>query len=156
MVNRSNSCPSSKAFRSQFSTRRESLHQWLVNFSHKSGIQKFVHGVLLASFLKELNMVVNMSHGVGSNSTRGSSRRCTDTREARVTASKQPIHGCFQVGKGKRQNLAQETSLGSGRTSSPCHTVGTAISSQKRLVGQRTSNDGEFESVANIGDASLN
>ena len=156
VVNRSYASTGGKSLSPQLGRGSESLNQGLVHLSHETRIQELVDGVLLAGLLEKLQVVVNVSHGVGSNGTGGSGTRSSDAGEAGISAPKQTIHGGLQVGEGEGQNAAQNASLWRRRSSSPGHAVRSTISSKEGLVGKRRTDDGEFKSVANVGDGPLN
>ena len=86
VVNRSHASTGGKSLSPQLGRGSESLNQGLVHLSHETRIQELVDGVLLTCLLEKLQVVVNVSHGVGSNGAGGSGTRSSDAGEAGISA----------------------------------------------------------------------
>mmetsp|Transcript_25194 Transcript_25194/g.52395 ORF Transcript_25194/g.52395 Transcript_25194/m.52395 type:complete len:206 (+) Transcript_25194:203-820(+) len=155
VIHRGDTRTGGKSFRSQFGTGCETLHQRLVYLSQDTRIQKLVHGIFFTSLLQELQMIVHVGHGIGGNGTGCRGTGSSNTGETRISASQKTIHGGFEIGEGKGQEFTQQTGLRRRRSGRPGHTIGSTISSQKGFVGQGGTNNGEFQSIPNIGNGTF-
>jgi hypothetical protein len=92
---------------SELRARSQSLNEWLVYLSKETGVKELVHGIVLTGLFQKLKVFADRIHRIGAYCPRGCSTRCSDSREARISASQQSIDWGLQVGKGERKNVLQ-------------------------------------------------
>ncbi len=100
-------------------------------------------------------MIVHVRHGIrGDGTARGGAGR-SDSGEARVAATQEPVDGGLEVGEWEREEIAQYPGLRCRRARRPRHAVRAAIPPKERLVRQRRADDAELEPVPHVRDAPL-